>query len=171
MKKESGIIIGAAVAVLIIGGAVYMFMTNSRPEVPSQNQQAQIQATTVSFTEIARGAKSKIADKSNYLITSQAEMNELWKLVDAKGPVPTVDFSREVVMAIFGGTQPTTGYEISVARVIDAANRVVSVNLVQPAGTCSVKRATTTPYEIIRAPITSLGVTHEDIQTIKECGR
>jgi hypothetical protein len=109
-------------------------------------------AVSVPFTKITEGTQSNIVERTNYLITSTEEFEKLWKIVDAKGDPPTIDFTKNSVAAIFAGT---------VSRVEDTDVRTVTVTSMN----CSSKKATTTPYELITLPTTSLDFTHKDQET------
>lgn len=124
-------------------------------------------AVAVPFTEIARGVKSRVATRTNYIITSPDQMKKLWDMVDAKGAVPAVDFTTEAVIAVFAGADSTSS--IAVAKIEDAAARMVSITISRPEEACLAKLSTTTPYELIKVPVTTLPLTHEDISTTVSC--
>lgn len=124
---------------------------------------------TVPFTTLATGAQSAVTSRVDYLITSQDQLTQLWTLLQEPPPVPTVDFSTQVVVAVFAGQAPTTGYGIAVAEVEDASSRIVKVELTKPDGSCVLAQSTTAPYQIVELPKTSLPFTHDDIWTTKAC--
>jgi hypothetical protein len=137
---------------------------------PAVAQQAAV-ATPVAFSQLEQGVESNVKDRVNYLITSPAELAQIWKMVHASGTPPTIDFSKEAVIAVFAGEKPTTGYEIGVASVADAAERIVSVTLKQPDSGCIEGQLVTTPYELAVVPSTSLPLTHKDIVTTVTCAQ
>jgi hypothetical protein len=117
-------------------------------------------AISVPFTRITQGTQSNISERTNYLITSSDELTKLWKMVGAKGDPPKIDFTKDCIAAIFAGT---------VSRVEDTNVRTVMVTLGTPDGRCLSKNATTTPYEIVTVPITSLPLAHKDISLTNVC--
>jgi hypothetical protein len=147
---ENRIRIGGFVSVVIIVGVLISFYGGS----VSSDQSSM--AISVPFTKLAQGTQSTVSARTNYLITSASELEKLWKMIDAKGSPPAIDFTNNCVAAIFAGT---------VSRVEDTDVRTVTVT-----GTsCSLKKATTTPYELITLPTTSLSFAHEDISITAAC--
>lgn len=145
-KKSIGGFIVAVIVVVILITVYGSSISNT----------SSLAATPVSFTKLAQGTQSTVSKPTNYLITSANELEKLWKIVGAKGNPPSVDFTKNCVAAIFAGT---------VSRVEDTDVRTVTVT-----GTsCSLKKATTTPYELITLPTTSLEFTHEDISITTAC--
>ncbi len=126
-------------------------------------------AALVPFTILAEGPHSVIDSRVNYLITTQEEFAALWELLKEPPPAPTVDFSANVVAAVFAGEAPTTGYAIAVAEVEDADSRIVKIELARPDESCVLAQSLTAPYQIIELPKTSLPFTHSDIWTTKAC--
>ena len=127
--------------------------------------------TPVAFTEIAKGDQSKVMTRDNYLVTTPEQMAKLWSLVAVEGPAPTVDFSKNDVIAVFAGKEPSAGYTIHVTRVTDGAERMVTVELATPGPSCSAARTVTTPFQILLLPKTARTLTHTDIATTTSCSR
>src|SRR5690349_22975578 len=79
----------------------------------------------VSFKTIAKGLRSGIREPSQIAVRSQSEWQKLWRqhssASTAPAPLPTVDFDKEIVVAVFLGEKPSGGYgvEISSAEVAD----------------------------------------------------
>jgi hypothetical protein len=83
-------------------------------------------------------------------------------MIDASAARPDIDFSKDVVIAVFMGAEPTLGYSIAVASVEDGDNRAVAVTLTRPGGSCVLDKSVTQPYQIIVLPKTSLAFAHKD---------
>ena len=162
-------IVGVAVVGIAIGVFVFLYggenFSNNPPPVPIEN----LAAVEVPFTELASGTQSNIKKRTNYLITSIYGLEELWKLVDTKRKMPDIDFNKNYVIAVFAGQNPTSGYAISVSKVEDAQNRVVTITLISPGTSCVLAQSKTAPYQIIELSKTSLLFTHEDKATVSEC--
>ena len=137
----------------------------------SNTASPQSKTIVVPFTELAHGTQSSVATRTNYLITSASELEKLWKMIDAKGNPPAVDFSKNFVAAIFAGRNPTAHYAISVLKVEDDAVRTVVVAVSKPDKTCPIKGSTTAPYELITLPKTSLAFAHRDQATANRCSQ
>ena len=166
--KDSLIILG--VALVAATGGVYFLLQGNYSKTPlpvvTENQQS---AVAVPFTSLVSGSQSKVAARVNYIITSSTQLNELWKMVDATGTPPKVDFNKDAVIAVFAGQQPTAGYAITVSKVTDSGARMVSITIRKPDSTCMVGQVLTAPYELVAIPATTLPLTHEDVSTTASC--
>jgi len=149
------------VGLVLLAVVAGVFMTSSDRGGPA--------AVTVPFTALAEGSRSEVTSRVNYLIDTQEELAELWKLIEEPPPVPTVDFSTKVVVAVFAGEVPTAGYDIAVAEVEDADKRMVKIELTRPDEGCVLAQSMTAPYQVIELPKTSLLFTHADTWVIKSC--
>jgi hypothetical protein len=169
MRQETFIVIGVAIAA-VAAGVVFLLpdlgnLSNVYPAaVPSQPA-----ASIVPFTRIAQGSQSEVTKRVNYLIVSPVQMEKLWKLTDMTNPPPPIDFKTHAVIAVFAGEKSTTGYTISVSRIEDSGERMVSVALVKPDVACMTGQSLTYPYEIVVVPVTSLPLAHKDITTTASC--
>jgi hypothetical protein len=170
MQRDSLIILGVALMAVAIGVGVFL---SGRGEVPNTSLSAaantQQPAVIVPFTPLVSGSQSKVTTRVNYVITSPDQLNKLWKMVDAVGTPPKVDFSKDAVIAVFAGQQSTAGYAISVSKIVDSGARMVSVTIQKPGDTCMVGQVLTAPYEIVAIPTTSLPLAHEDVSTTVSC--
>jgi len=166
--KDTPIIAGVALLAVAIG--VYFSLNgNIEKSLPATVSESQTSAVAVPFTPLAKGTRSTVSDRVNYFITSSTQLNELWKMVDAKGQPPKVDFTKEAVIAVFAGQQPTGGYAIQVSKIMDSTSRLVSVTIQKPDSKCMVTQSFTAPYELVTIPATSLPLAHEDIPVTKIC--
>ena len=109
----------------------------------------------VSFKTIAKGFRSGIREPSQIAIRSQTEWQKLWRqhssASTAPAPLPTVDFAKEIVAAVFLGEKPTGGYgvEISSAEVADSS-LTVFVKETSPKPGAIVTQALNQPFHIVR---------------------
>lgn len=168
--RNTLIVGGVIVVAVVIGVLVFLyggdyFSNNSSLAIANNNSSA----VAVPFTKIARGDISTVTKRVNYLITSAAQLNELWKMVDATSTPPIVDFKTSAVIAVFAGEQPTTGYAIAVAKIEDSNTRNVFLALAEPDGNCIEGQIITAPYEIVTVSVTSLPLAHEDISSTTSC--
>lgn len=165
--KNTTIISGIALVGVVVWAAVSLGgFSNTLSSTASTTQ---LSATIVPFTPLAEGTHSKVATRVNYFITSAADFQKLWTMVDATGTPPAVDFTTHAVLAVFAGKQSTTGYGIKVSKVLDSDTRLVSVIIEKPDSTCKAKASVTMPYELVVVPITSLPLEHEDVSTTITC--
>lgn len=170
--RNTIIVGGVAVVAIIVGATAFFYEEPGNksfvPDWSVENRSA-VAAVIVPFTELARGAHAKVLTRTNYLITSTEEFTKLWQMVDAKGKVPTVDFTKNYVAAVFAGGYSTGGYSIAVTKIEDTDARTVTVTLASPGSSCIVTQSTTAPYQLIELPKTSLTFAHTDQDTTTEC--
>jgi hypothetical protein len=155
----------------IIAIAMWVIVVNynnnsiSVPVTPTE----QTNISPVYFREIAHGVHSTVTTRANYLITSSLEFSALWKMIDAPGQKPTIDFTKNNVMAVFSGSKSTAGYDITVSKIEDTESRMVKVLLTKPGVSCLLAESTTNPYQVIEVSKTELTLTHEDKETTVGC--
>ena len=172
--RDTLIIIGLALVAVVAGSFIFLYgrgslSNTSSSAVPYGAPVAA--AATVPFTELAQGAHSTVSARANYRITSQTQLAELWKMIDARGQTPVIDFAANDVIAVFAGKEPTAGYAIAVSKVEDANTREVTVALTSPGGSCVLAQSVTAPYQVIELPKTSLALTHVDQAITASCPR
>ena len=163
-------IIFAVVAVIavIVGALVFVSgRGNFSKSSPSASGYSNETATAVPFTKLAQGTQSSVSTRTNYLITSPGQLDELWKMIDATGTPPAVDFNTKAVLAVFAAKQSSTS--IKIAKIEDTTQRVVSISIAVPDGSCAKNAPAVAPYELVAVASTTLPITHEDIPTIVNC--
>jgi hypothetical protein len=108
----------------------------------------------VSFATVARGSVSRMKQPLEMVVRTREEWAGLWaRHVGPSTAPPIVDFSAEMVVAIFAGERPTTGYGVEVTRVVstDRGLQVTYRERTLPAGAL-VRPVITAPFHIIRLP-------------------
>ena len=100
---------------------------------------------------VAQGSRSAIEEPREALVRTAAEWRSLWKAHGSSESAPAVDFSKEMVAAIFLGTRPTGGYrvEITAARR-EGQSLVVDYIERRPGADAIVSQALTSPFHIVR---------------------
>jgi hypothetical protein len=161
--------IGVTVAAVGIGAVIFSSgrMTPSTVSPAAVVNSTPKATTTVPFTRLLQGTQSSVVTRTNYLITSPAQLKNLWKLIAATSTPPTVDFKTKAVLAVFA--DKASSLAITVSKIEDTDARLVSITLAKPDSTCTKKNIAASPYEIITVPVTSLSLTHEDIATTTSC--
>jgi hypothetical protein len=117
---------------------------------PNKNPPHQVPLHT-----IAKGVRSGIREPAQFVIRSQGEWQKLWRQHTSTGtvpaPLPTVDFNKELVAAVFLGEKPTGGYsvEISSAELSDTS-LIISVKETSPGPGAIVTQGFNQPFHIVR---------------------
>jgi hypothetical protein len=66
---------------------------------------------------IARGASSLIHEPKQAVVRTTDEWRSLWAAHDARNPPPSVDFSKNMVVALFLGSRRTAGFSVDITGV------------------------------------------------------
>lgn len=107
----------------------------------------------VVFETIEEGSHGIFSERKNFVIKSGNEWHDLWGEIHQNGSVslPDIDFSTQMVLALFQGQKPSGGYSIAVDRVTDSGGAVtVSILESEPGSGCRVTEALTTPYYLLK---------------------
>ena len=108
----------------------------------------------VSFVTVARGSVSRVKQPLETVARTREEWAGLWaRHVGPSAAPPPVDFSAEMVVAVFAGERPTTGYGLEVTQVLstDRGLQVMYRERTLPAGAL-VRPVVTAPFHIVRLP-------------------
>lgn len=168
--RDTLTIIGVVFVASVIGVPFFLYGPNDFPNMPTQAvTKTAPPARLVPFREIARGSHSTETRRVNYLITSRADLAQLWKMLDATGTPPEVDFTTRAIIAVFAGTQSESGCRIAVSRIEDTEVRTVIVALTKPGINCAPSQSVTAPYAIVELPKTPLTLTHRDVLLRRSC--
>jgi hypothetical protein len=178
MRKDTLIILGAALAAVVIGIGLYGAYSSDRELVqttpPEETTQAPAQPQSVSFRVLDAGANAANADtRKNAAAYSKDSLAQLWSIVygsDAPAP-PQIDFSKEYVIGVFAGQQSTGGYSIAVASVTDTGNtRSVAATITKPGKNCFTTEALTNPYQIVVVPLSdATNLERKDVVVTADC--
>jgi len=77
-------------------------------------------AAPVPFSPLAKGLASGVAQPTQIVVRTQNDWAALWSRhmrTQIASPPPPVDFSRDMVVALFMGERPIGGYAIEVTRI------------------------------------------------------
>ncbi len=109
------------------------------------------------------------------VIRDVAHWGTIWARIHARSlplpPVPTVDFSREMLIVVAQGSQPNGGFTI----LIDDASEVgidgmsVTVRRIAPGSRCFVTGAFTSPVDIARSPRREGEVRFVETVQVRDC--
>ena len=124
---------------------------------PQSSPSAPVNGPPMAFDTIEAGEQSGISAERPQLlkIETEAEWEEFWSRhranVTPLPPPPSVDFSREMVIAAVDGQEPSGGYRFEITAIEDNGSRlIVRVNKRVPGESCIVTEVITQPFHIVR---------------------
>ena len=114
-------------------------------------------AVTVPFSTLAKGLASGVDQPAQIVVRSQNDWAALWSrhmgTRTAPPPPPSVDFSRDMVVALFMGERPTGGYAIEVTRIERTdAGLSIRYRATRPDPADMHAQALTQPFHLIKLP-------------------
>jgi hypothetical protein len=105
------------------------------------------------MTTIARGPMSAITDARQVVVRSSAEWETLWKEHGVTQPLPVVNFSKEIVAAVFLGSRPTGGFNVEILSTrLEGDALIVEYGERRPGRGDIVSQVLTSPFHIVRLP-------------------
>jgi hypothetical protein len=123
---------------------------------------------TVSFATVAAGRASSIQQATRIAIRDEAAWAALWSrhLGPRLGPVPAVDFSREMIVAIFAGTTPAVR-AVTITRIVQEPDALVVWYVLREGSPLPPGEATgaAAPFHIVRLARSPLAVRFAQVKT------
>lgn len=107
----------------------------------------------IAFTNVAQGTSSLIDEPRKVIVRSADEFQALWKS-HSTAPLPKVDFSKSIVVAVFAGMRPTAGYTVTITAVqrTDGGGAVVEYVESAPDKSRMVAQMLTSPFHLVSIP-------------------
>lgn len=129
----------------------------------------------ISFTLLAEGMQSGIEDERREVIRDADSYRALWARhsvgMDPAPSPPAIDFSREMLIAVFAGAQPTAGYRWTVLSLSEEnGSLAVHLRLDQPGPGCAVAQVVTQPYLLVKTDRSRLPVVFHVVPKTVSCG-
>jgi hypothetical protein len=116
----------------------------------------------LALNTVEKGSHSGVREPLQIVIRAQAEWKNLWhrhaSIQPSVPPAPTVDFNKEIVVAVFLGEKPTGGHDIAILSVerVDGTLLISFTEKSPPAGAI-LTQALTQPFHIVRITTNGTG--------------
>ncbi|MFX1255789.1 MAG: protease complex subunit PrcB family protein [Promethearchaeota archaeon] len=148
----------------IIGGCILLFLTLTtsvfilvafEPLKDLGLYSPLTEGDTISFETIEQGAYCGIITRINYTITNSEAWEKLWTDFN-KGrtplpELPSIDFTTDIVIAVFQGGQSTGGYMTNITKItVTETSYKVYVDEHHPGAHCATTQALSQPYHIVK---------------------
>ena len=131
---------------------------------------------TVPFEKVGQGQLSGYTEALNMVINDSTTWNAVWERVEAScfeycSPVPNVDFSSKMILAVFLGQEGSMSYTIEITHVQQTGNSImVQIRVETVPISCPVAQTITEPFDIVEVSKTSLNVTFTTETIVLPCG-
>ena len=106
-------------------------------------------------TKLLSGSHNNITKEDNLIIRSQAELEKIYTTINkTRRPgysVPKIDFSKEIVIALFMGSKTSGGYSIKIDH-IDFKPEETLVNIIKSKPSGMATSVMTQPFYIAKIP-------------------
>lgn len=105
------------------------------------------------FTSVAKGEVSGQQTAKQVTVRSAAEWKALWNDHAPTENLPTVDFTKDMVVGIFLGSQPSAGHGVEIVGVrTEGKDLIVEYVQKQPARGIMAAQILTEPYHLVAVP-------------------
>jgi hypothetical protein len=110
-------------------------------------------AAGIPFTTVAKGDASEQETVRQATVRTPAEWQALWKDHSLNEKLPVVDFTSKMVVGVFLGTKPSTGYEVEIVGArVDGEALVVEYVQRQPKRGTMAAQILTEPFHLVTLP-------------------
>ena len=138
MKLSTRVVAGVIICVVLVGSFLFLFGSNLLPGVP--------------FEEIDKGEISGYETRNNVTIRDDTAWETLWTEMQSihshPDDLPEVNFTEEIVIAVYRGPCGSNGYSITITRiVVTSTNYIVYV---QESGQGGPLAVMTYPYHVVK---------------------
>jgi len=112
-----------------------------------------MQPFSIPVRPIVMGPSSGIDEPRQAIARSADEWEKLWTEHAGNRERPAVDFSREMVVALFAGTRPTAGYGVEIVGVrADGDTTIVEYRESAPPRDAITAQVMTSPFVMVAIP-------------------
>ncbi len=161
-KKNFLVAIGASLAL----GATLSVCAQERSDQESKTVRiAQKKELSMKFEVIKKGRQSGITQMETDVITNREDWQKLWERHDPSklNKIPTIDFSKKIVLAVFLGERPNAGYSVEILSITAAPNATkVVYSVKKPAPGAMTAQMITQPCHIVVCDKVPSPVTFEE---------
>jgi hypothetical protein len=107
----------------------------------------------VPMEKVATGERSGIAEARTVVVRDEVAWQALWNEVAIRKPIPTIDFAKRMLVGVFLGTRPTSGFSVQIVEVRDEQGvLVVRYSEHRPSPRAMVRQVLTAPFVIVSVP-------------------
>jgi hypothetical protein len=118
----------------------------------------------VPMEQVAAGEQSGISTARMVVIRDEAAWQALWDEAAIRKPIPKIDFAKRMLVGVFLGTRPTSGFSVRVVAVRAGQEAlVVTYTERHPSPHAMVMPVLTAPFVIVAVPLDTGSVRFEAV--------
>ena len=126
---------------------------------------ASVYAGSVPFATLDRGEDLASSDRTSVVFTDSAAFRSFWRQAGGGKPLPTVDFSREMVILGAVGVREEAGDSVEVRKILPVdQGTLIEVWERVPGDFCSPASRTHVPYHVVVSPLTPEPLRFSDVR-------
>ena len=168
------ILIYIILIILFLGALISIFISSSKNK-----------GKEMSYQDITQDIIFESSERGYFLINSSEEWESFKNTSVSKNrggmfisslntanptSLPSIDFEKNSVIAVFMGMRNTGGFDIRVKKILETnENILVTVEEISPDKNCNVIQIITYPYQVVLTPKITKKVDYKTIETIKKC--
>jgi hypothetical protein len=105
------------------------------------------------LARVAKGDMSGVQTMRQVIVRTPTEWQKLWKEHSPDEKMPAVDFNAHMVVGIFLGSKPSSGYQVEILNVRPEGNEVVvEYTQKQPGRGMMSAQMLTEPFDLVAVP-------------------
>lgn len=156
---------------LLVGGGVFLLTQGSSIPGFGSNYSPSFRTLDIS----AEGPTDVLVERKNYIFRDEDDYFAFWELLHGNDPTaksaPFVNFTRDHVVAVVSGVNPTGGYDIYIQDIIDGVEeRVIETVISSPASECVTTQALSNSYHMVVVKKTDKPLRAVETQEEYSCG-
>ena len=102
---------------------------------------------------VAAGEQSGVRDARQLVVRAPEDWEQLWQEHAPRQPIPKVDFGERMVVGLFLGTRPTSGFAVRVTRArLAGQDLVIEYAERRPSANAMVMPVITSPFQLVSLP-------------------
>jgi hypothetical protein len=107
----------------------------------------------VTMDKLAAGERSGIATARTVVVRDEAAWHTLRNEAAIRTPMPNIDFTQRMIVGIFLGTRPTSGFSVQVVEVVSEQEvLIVKYSESRPSPRAMVMQVLTAPFALVSVP-------------------
>ncbi len=135
---------------------------------------SQAVVTRIDAGDVVLATGQGLGDPTRAVVRDSAEWSAFWTqahaLVEPAPPLPTVDFTRSMLLVAALGTRSTGGHRVSIDSVARGAILRVFVTAIAPGPDCLTTMAITWPLQVVRVARFEGSVEFVEGERVEPCG-